>query len=507
MSDEISARNVSKFNGTNFQSWKFQVNALFVAHGIRDIVDGWRVKPEGVGRDIARWIKYNAKAMFLIESVQLEPLLVCVTAKEMWEKLTSVHEQKSASNKLLLTTKLYEYRMSPGDTIIQHVAKVQNMAAQLQGPNSPPLGRTNPGALIWFRTTPGAPIRFRTFLEPPLGPKHWSFEPDRIDTEEATTTEAKDTSRYYQERRHVRNFGDEFDAVQLQIEIQDEAALQGTERADFGNAYYNIELTILEKIETATVNEAATIANATGFTPSVSSHGSGIKPCLNSRPLCPLTEDPSDLNVSTPGHFLIGTAITSPLEHQIIDVRQNCLRQHVEQMRQHFWNRGCKEYVGQLQERPKSLDPRSPGNSCRVIAVHPGPDNIIRVATLKTDSGTQAPLNERSEISAYFPSTILCSEVAEHTETDCPTNPGAPIWFRTTPGAPISFRTFLEPPLGPKQISTTVLKMLRSAKLHPYKMQMVQELAEDDPDRRIQFCEQRMNLMNCYCYWADHNPH
>jgi hypothetical protein len=77
------------------------------------------VKPEGVGQDIARWIKDNAKAMLLIsttiESEQLEPLLVCVTAKEMWEKLTSVHEQKSASNKLLLTTRLYEYRMSPGD--------------------------------------------------------------------------------------------------------------------------------------------------------------------------------------------------------------------------------------------------------------------------------------------------------------------------------------------------------------------------------------------------------
>jgi hypothetical protein len=80
MSDEISARNVSKFNGKNFQSWKFQVNALFVAHGIRDIVDGSRVKPEGVGQDIARWIKDNAKAMFLIsttiESEQLEPLFV-----------------------------------------------------------------------------------------------------------------------------------------------------------------------------------------------------------------------------------------------------------------------------------------------------------------------------------------------------------------------------------------------------------------------------------------------
>ncbi|KAJ3619172.1 hypothetical protein MTP99_005953 [Tenebrio molitor] len=98
-------------------------------------------------------------------------------------------------------------------------------------------------------------------------------------------------------------------------------------------------------------------------------------------------------------------------------------------MRQHFWNRWCKEYVGQLQERPKWQK----GNSSaaikegdlvvlkestppltwklgRVIAVHPGPDDIIRVATLKTDSGTQAPLNEPSEIS-----TILCSEVVQYT--------------------------------------------------------------------------------------------
>jgi hypothetical protein len=61
---------------------------------------------------------------------------------------------------------------------------------------------------------------------------------------------------------NLREAFKEFDAVQLQIEILDETALQGNERADFENAYYNIESTILEKIETATVNEAATIANA-----------------------------------------------------------------------------------------------------------------------------------------------------------------------------------------------------------------------------------------------------
>lgn len=137
MSDDISARNITKFNGSNFQGWKFQVNTLFMAHGIRDVVDGERTMPTGAGQEAAKktWIKDNARAMFLIsssmESEQLESLLVCSTAKEMWDKLSRIHEQKSASNKLILTQRFHEYRMSPGDSIVQHVAKVQNMAAQL----------------------------------------------------------------------------------------------------------------------------------------------------------------------------------------------------------------------------------------------------------------------------------------------------------------------------------------------------------------------------------------
>ncbi|XP_036327168.1 uncharacterized protein LOC118739768 [Rhagoletis pomonella] len=36
-----------------------------------------------------------------------------------------------------------------------------------------------------------------------------------------------------------------------------------------------------------------------------------IESCLNSRPLCPLTSDPDDLFVLTPGHFRIGDALLS----------------------------------------------------------------------------------------------------------------------------------------------------------------------------------------------------
>lgn len=137
MSDEISVRNVTKFNGTNFQGWKFQVKTLFIAHGILDVVKGERKMPIGEGQDAEKklWMKDNSHAMFFISSSieyeQLEPLLVCDTAKDMWDKLSRIYEDKSASNKLLLTQEFHEYRMSPGDSITKYFAKVQNMAAQL----------------------------------------------------------------------------------------------------------------------------------------------------------------------------------------------------------------------------------------------------------------------------------------------------------------------------------------------------------------------------------------
>ncbi|KAJ8936561.1 hypothetical protein NQ318_017041 [Aromia moschata] len=47
--------------------------------------------------------------------------------------------------------------------------------------------------------------------------------------------------------------------------------------------------------------------------------------------------------------------------------------------------------------------------------------------------------------------------------------------------------------------ATTVKRALRKPKFHPYKMQYLQCLTEDDPDRRIEFCELMTNRI-------DNNP-
>lgn len=141
MSQDISPRSLKKFDGTNFQGWKFQIKMLLTANDISDLVDGMRVMPAAPEEgeeplQMKAWIRDNAKAMFFISSAfeydQLEPLLICTTAKEMWDNLCRIHEQKSAANKLLLLQRFHEYLMASSDSVIQHIAKVRNMAAQIE---------------------------------------------------------------------------------------------------------------------------------------------------------------------------------------------------------------------------------------------------------------------------------------------------------------------------------------------------------------------------------------
>ena len=141
MADTSDFRNISKFNGLNYQLWKFQMRTGFVVHDLLDIVEGREIKPDPVAEQNAekssKWIRNDAKAMFFLsasmEYNQLECLVTCSSAHEMWNKLSSIHEQMSATNKLALTTKFHKYRMAAGDAIPQHVAKVENLASSTPG--------------------------------------------------------------------------------------------------------------------------------------------------------------------------------------------------------------------------------------------------------------------------------------------------------------------------------------------------------------------------------------
>ncbi|XP_076394279.1 uncharacterized protein LOC143265522 [Megachile rotundata] len=133
-----------------------------------------------------------------------------------------------------------------------------------------------------------------------------------------------------------------------------------------------------------------------------------IEACLNSRPLRPLSDDPTDLSPLTPGHFLIGDSLTAFPEPDLRHVKENRLSryQHLQSMLQHFWQRWQAEYLHQLQQRnkwrAKSPTNFGPGTMVlikddnvpplkwrmgRILELHPGADNITRVVSIKAAEG------------------------------------------------------------------------------------------------------------------------
>ncbi|GBN13392.1 hypothetical protein AVEN_99080-1, partial [Araneus ventricosus] len=134
---------------------------------------------------------------------------------------------------------------------------------------------------------------------------------------------------------------------------------------------------------------------------------SQIERILNSRPLTPLSCDPTDLSVLTAGHFIIGRPITSVVEPEIIHTPDNRLRrwQRTTKVVQFIWKRWHRDYLNHLQQRSKwqfeknylkigSLVLLKEDNlpPCkwvigRVKDVIPGSEGKIRVANVQTQSG------------------------------------------------------------------------------------------------------------------------
>lgn len=132
-----------------------------------------------------------------------------------------------------------------------------------------------------------------------------------------------------------------------------------------------------------------------------------IEALLNSRPITPLSSDPTDLDFLTPGHFLIGGPITAVVEPDLTDVKMNRLDrwQLVQHMFQKIWKRYSAEYVHHLQQKSKWLVDKKqvmlddlvllvdenahPLNwrMGRIVECYPGKDNIVRVVDVKTRTG------------------------------------------------------------------------------------------------------------------------
>ncbi|CAB0034073.1 unnamed protein product [Trichogramma brassicae] len=134
-----------------------------------------------------------------------------------------------------------------------------------------------------------------------------------------------------------------------------------------------------------------------------------IKAVLNSRPLCPVTNEADDLHFPTPGNFLVGTPLLA-LPEQDVDIGAIDHLHHwqlIQALRAIFWKKWSREFLNTLQQRtkwsrrsdsltlgdmvllmdPALLRPSGRWPLGRVIDVHQGRDELVRSAVIKTAHG------------------------------------------------------------------------------------------------------------------------
>ena len=129
-----------------------------------------------------------------------------------------------------------------------------------------------------------------------------------------------------------------------------------------------------------------------------------IEAVVNSRPLTPISSDPSDIQALTPGHFLLQNPDLALEPAVPTDLRGRWLL--IQQLVKSFWDRWHKDYLNTLQIRAKwtktspnlkvgdvvlmkepHLDPCH-WRLARVSRVSPGADGIVRVAEVTNSRGT-----------------------------------------------------------------------------------------------------------------------
>ncbi|XP_048481684.1 uncharacterized protein LOC119693389 [Plutella xylostella] len=130
-----------------------------------------------------------------------------------------------------------------------------------------------------------------------------------------------------------------------------------------------------------------------------------IEACLNSRPLCPIDEaDTDNMDILTPGHFLIGEAPRAIPTPNLNNTKISTLSrwQHTQKLVQDFWKRWVQEYLTRLQQRPKWMNKQDEFKTGQIVLIkndnlppgkwalgritdkHPGPDGYTRVYSVKS---------------------------------------------------------------------------------------------------------------------------
>lgn len=141
MASDIPSNYLQRFDGSDFNIWKFQVQQHLDGHDLLEVLDPANQPSSPDDPGYTAWKRNDKRARIIITSAlafsQLKFIVTCTSAHSMWTKLSSIYEQRSGACLSTLQQKFYEYRMDEDASMASHLSTIETMAQQLRDLGAP----------------------------------------------------------------------------------------------------------------------------------------------------------------------------------------------------------------------------------------------------------------------------------------------------------------------------------------------------------------------------------
>ena len=133
--EEMDEKYVIQLSSTNYQRWKYEVQAILESKEVMDIVDGTEARPTDPNK-LKAWRKGDATArMVLSRSLDEEHhsfIRACKTSAEIWTTLVTIKERTNSSTKLIASQDFAALRFDPGTTVGSFLAAFNAIVGKME---------------------------------------------------------------------------------------------------------------------------------------------------------------------------------------------------------------------------------------------------------------------------------------------------------------------------------------------------------------------------------------
>ena len=127
---------IEKLDGSNWNTWKFQMKHLLMVKGLWNLVDGSEVLASEATAAAAalfqsRLHKAFSTIVLAMDSAQLYLVTSCEEPTQAWNALKNHFEQETLANKLLLKKQYFHSKMKEGTLVDQHLKHMKDITDKL----------------------------------------------------------------------------------------------------------------------------------------------------------------------------------------------------------------------------------------------------------------------------------------------------------------------------------------------------------------------------------------